>query len=104
MQDIVFVFVGALAATVSAVALAERFDAATRLVGSLLGALLWAVWSLHATNVESFTNGGGIVTRQYLSLSYLGIGLALVLATGAVVRAFDVVGEATDGDLGDSLG
>lgn len=87
MDQLTWLFLGAFAVATTA---ATLFTDVEDIVGGMLGAVLWSLWALGATNVELVrATDTGLVTQteSYPALALLGAGLAavlvLILLTGA---------------------
>lgn len=64
-------------------------------LGGVLGATLWAIWGLGATNIQVVSNGT-VVTEGSASLGFVAVimgGVSLILAIVGVSSLANVLGE-----------
>lgn len=106
MNELVWLFIGAMAFVVSTLAVKEGArlfrtgdgDATAETLGGVFGTFLWILWALGAMNVETVSNGSTVSTTHE-PVALMGAVLAatmLVVAVDGAVRLFDVFESVED--------
>lgn len=93
MLEHVFLGVGFMALTVTIMSTLSFFDKTSKLVWGLMGVVLWGVWALQASSVETITDGGSVVAREYNSLLVVGGLFAALMVLSTVLRIFELYKE-----------
>lgn len=84
MNQVTWLFLGALAASCTGLTIRSQVD---DILTGITGILLWSYWGLRATNVEIVRDGHPIITESYPGLAFFAAGMVglhvLVLLLGA---------------------
>lgn len=75
MFQATFIFIGALAAIASYLAISRQVD---EVLGGAFAMFFWTVWALYANSV-SVHSGGQEFTEGYTPLFFLGVGCGLIM-------------------------
>lgn len=89
MFEVTFVALGAVAVVATIMATRGRMDDLSQFIWSVLGAVLWAVWAVQATGVETVSSGV-VIESSYTSLVLVGGVFAAVMVLSAILRFGDL--------------
>lgn len=93
MNQLTWLFIGVMALSATGVTFRSRVD---DVLAGIIGVLVWAYWSLGATNVEIVRDGHDVIVESYPGLALFGAGMValhimvLLIGTG---KLMDVRGE-----------
>lgn len=76
MFQLTFIFIGALAAIASYLAISRQVD---EVLGGSFAMFFWTVWALYANSVTVVASSGEKVTEGYTPLFFLGVGAGLIM-------------------------
>ncbi len=77
MQLAVWLFLGVLGLIVTFGTINQRIDVPTRILAAAFGVVIWGLWAMGATNVETFVETTTYV-RNYQSLFVIGLVAAVM--------------------------
>lgn len=101
MEQTTWIFLGVLAASISAVTL---FTDLEDILGGFVGAIAWALWGFGATNVETVT-GCCVHTESYPALALFGgVGMGGLMLLVMLVGAGKILDPRGEDFLGEQSG